>query len=275
MTQRHTHRGLALITALLAGWAASASFADEAAEKEAEAPKAPPLNIGGIDREGATVRGMVKYIGKKSASKKGLDMSADPVCHAAHDKPVPRYSDRVYGTNGEHTVLQNVFVWVSKGIDPKDVPAPEGTAVIDQHGCIYVPRVSGMRTGQTLEIRNSDKTNHNVHGYLGRRTLFNDASPPGSTIRKKLDKPQVVTLKCDVHPWMGAHVRVLEHPFFAVTQADGTFVIRGLKPGKYEVSVWHEYTRYVPDNASVTVEVAAGETGEVDFTYDRRTRWRR
>ena len=38
-------------------------------------------------------------------------------------------------------------------------------------------------------------------------------------------------VKCDVHPWMNCQFRVFDHPFFAATKEDGTFVISGLPPG--------------------------------------------
>ena len=41
----------------------------------------------------------------------------------------------------------------------------------------------------------------------------------------------MVPFKCDVHRWMTAFVGVLDHPFFAVTGADGSFELKGLPPG--------------------------------------------
>jgi hypothetical protein len=76
-----------------------------------------------------------------------------------------------------------------------------------------------------------------------------------------------IPVKCDVHPWMNAYIHVLDHPYFAVTQQDGTFEIKGLPPGDYEVSVWHEFPKFTPDKASVPVKVEAGKAAEVTFTY--------
>ena len=56
------------------------------------------------------------------------------------------------------------------------------------------------------------------------------------------DKPELgVKLACSVHPWMVAYVSVLENPFFAVTDKDGKFVIKGELPdGKYTVEAFHQ-----------------------------------
>ena len=66
--------------------------------------------------------------------------------------------------------------------------------------------------------------------------------------------------KCSIHPWMTAWAGVLDHPFFAVTKADGTFEIRGLPPGKYTIAAWHGKVGTVEK----VIEVKASTT--VDFT---------
>ena len=73
-----------------------------------------------------------------------------------------------------------------------------------------------------------------------------------------------------MHPWMSSYVHVLEHPFFDVTGADGTFTIQGLPPGEYELTVLHESSQLEPTPATVDVKVEAGEKKEVEFTYQPR-----
>jgi len=65
-----------------------------------------------------------------------------------------------------------------------------------------------------------------------------------------------------VHPWMGAWVGVMEHPFFQVTGPDGAFTLAGLPAGSYEIEVRHETlgVRRLPvtlgEGEQVTVEVS-------------------
>jgi hypothetical protein len=72
----------------------------------------------------------------------------------------------------------------------------------------------------------------------------------------------MVPFKCDVHGWMNAYVGVLDHPFFAVTDADGKFDIKGLPPGTYTIEAWHE------KGGTVTQSVTIGnsESKDINFT---------
>jgi hypothetical protein len=76
--------------------------------------------------------------------------------------------------------------------------------------------------------------------------------------------PEVmVPFKCDVHGWMNAYVGVLNHPYFAVTSASGTFTLKGLPPGTYTIEAWHEKL----GAQTQSVSVAASETKDIAFTF--------
>ena len=81
-----------------------------------------------------------------------------------------------------------------------------------------------------------------AHAYQGKKTLLNRAQPPGGReISVALPTgADVVQIKCDVHPWMLAHVVMSPSPYFAVTGADGRFQIEGVPVGTWKVEAWHE-----------------------------------
>jgi hypothetical protein len=70
-------------------------------------------------------------------------------------------------------------------------------------------------------------------------------------------------VKCNQHAWMRAYVHVLNHPFYAVTGDEGSFEIKGLPPGNYEIEAMHEQYGAMTQ----TVEVAANQTAATEFTY--------
>jgi hypothetical protein len=127
----------------------------------------------------------------------------------------------------------------------------------------------GIVAGQPLTILNSDSTLHNVNVKPVKNKGFNQGMPvKGMKLEQKFAEAEMsIPFKCDVHPWMGATVHVVSHPFFAVTQQDGTFEITGLPAGKYTISVTHEFSRFAPDKEAQEVEVAEGKTAELTFTY--------
>ncbi|MFN8854847.1 MAG: carboxypeptidase-like regulatory domain-containing protein, partial [Planctomycetaceae bacterium] len=58
---------------------------------------------------------------------------------------------------------------------------------------------------------------------------------------------------------------ILDHPFMAVSDANGKFEIEGLPAGKHEFTVWHEKKGYL--DKKLVVEVKAGESKSVDLKY--------
>jgi hypothetical protein len=122
-----------------------------------------------------------------------------------------------------------------------------------------------MRTGQKLEILNSDPTLHNIHATPKSNSEFNTGQPiQGMKTEHTFNSQEVmVPFKCDVHGWMNAYVGVLDHPYFAVTGPDGKFSLKGLPPGTYTVEAWHE--KLGATTQSVTL--AAKETKDVSFTF--------
>ena len=186
------------------------------------------------------VSGTITFEG--SAPKmKPLRMDADPVC-VANNEVKPRKEWLILGKdNGVKNML--VYVKESKsGSLSKNYDAPKDAAVIDQKGCVYVPHVLGIMTGQQLDILNSDGTLHNIHALPKVNKEFNKAMPRSKKLMSvKFDKSEdPFKIKCDVHPWMGAYLGVFDHPYFAVTDDSGSYTISGLPAGKYVIEAWHE-----------------------------------
>ncbi len=226
--------------------------------------------------EGGTIQGVVKFEGRRAA-RAPIRMEADQYCVGYYrDKDAPAREMFVFGSEFEDgsAALVNVLVYVSKGLEGQSFETPADAAEVDQHGCMYLPHVLALQAGQPLHILNSDNTLHNVKMTSSRNGAFNESMPvKGMVLEKRLDRPEMaVNLKCDVHPWMGAYLHVFEHPYFAVTGEDGSFTIEGLPAGEYEITVWHEFDRFTPTAAAITVNVAEDETSEANFTYQPPSR---
>ena len=208
------------------------------------------------------IQGEISFDGK-APKMKSLRMDADPVC-VANNTVVPR---REWLILDENNGIKNVLVFVKESSNKSlegEFNAPENPAVIDQNGCVYVPHVLGVMVGQKLDILNSDGTLHNIHALPRVNKEFNKAMPRSKKrMTVQFDKSEApFKVKCDVHPWMGAFIGVFEHPYFAVTDDDGSYVISGLEPGDYVIEAWHE--RLGSQTANVTVGDSAA-----NFTFKK------
>jgi hypothetical protein len=232
---------------------------DSGAESEvALTPYTPKGNEGSIT-------GVVSFSGPAPAPKP-ISMDQDPVCAQTGEGAVAE--DVV--VSGDK--LQNVFVYIKEGkvgdraLAAYSFPAPGEPQVLDQKGCRYVPHVIGIQTRQTLNVLNSDATSHNVNVDAKLNGKFNQGQPNGAPpiIKQFARNETLIPVKCNQHPWMRAYIGVLSHPFFSVSGQDGRFEIKGVPPGTYTVTAWHE--KY-PQGQTMTVTVPPSAGAEANFSF--------
>jgi plastocyanin len=207
-----------------------------------------------------TIRGTIRFAGKKPAGKV-ISLDADPLCAKLHPGGTITEDGMVVGADGG---LGNVFVYVKTGLEGKRFAPPETAAVINQKGCRFAPRVMGIQTTQTLRVTNSDPVTHNIHPQPEKNRDWNQSQAPDDPpLLRRFAVPEVmIRVKCNVHNWMRAWIGVVDHPYFAVTGADGAFSLKNVPPGTYTVAVWQE--QLGESEQTVTVE-ASGES-EITFT---------
>ena len=121
-------------------------------------------------------------------------------------------------------------------------------------GSVAAPTGGSSKRGVELIVVNSDDVLHNVHGFDEReRTAFNVASVPATTIANRIRRPGIYEVRCDVHSWMSAWIVIEEHPYVALSDAQGEFKITEVPPGDYELRIWHEGLGEVLRDVSVRV----------------------
>lgn len=209
-----------------------------------------------------TLSGSIHFEGAPP-ERKPIKMSADETCKKQHTAAVLS-EDVIVGSSGG---LKNVFVSVKSGLVGKPFAVPAGAVVLDQKGCMYSPHVWGVVANQTVRIRNSDPTLHNVHGIpASGNDEFNVGMPrQDMEITRVFKEAGAVRFKCDVHPWMLSFGHVMTHPFFAVSDDNGAYAIENLPPGQYVVEAWQE--KLGAQNATITVGEGGATTQTLDFTF--------
>jgi hypothetical protein len=241
----------------------SVSFAFFLAGCQSQPPQAPPAastpSAPAVSVDPSTAGSIVGTIAFKGAAPKAptLDMSQDPAC-----PPEPQPSEALAVKNGK---LANVFVYVKDGLPAGSFPAPGEPAVLDQKGCRYIPHVMGLMIGQQFKVLNSDIAQHNVHPMPASNPQWNESQmPSGQPITKNFAHAEkMVPIQCNQHPWMRAYVNVMQHPYFAVSAADGTFEIENLPPGEYTLAAVHEKL----GEQTLKVKVGPKESAKTAFTF--------
>lgn len=207
---------------------------------------------------GGTVTGKVTYTGTP-AKPKPIDMSKEPSCAAQHSTPQLTES----AVTGPGNTLEYVVVYISEGAPPES-SAASTPATFDQKGCHYAPHVLAFQVNQELKVVNSDQTSHNIHPLAKINREWNKSQPPGTPpFSEKYDKPEFISVKCNIHPWMHGYFAVLTTSHYAVSDGNGDFKLPNLPPGKYTLTAWHE--SYGTQTQEVTI--AGSETKTVNFVF--------
>lgn len=233
---------------------------------------------------GGSIHGRVTFDGAPPSLQ--LMVTSDQSVCRHHDGRVASPRLQVSPEGG----VANTVVYLKRVDRGKPLSALQAPMLLDQVGCLYEPFVQVMPHKGELTLVNSDPLNHNVHARQdGHRDPFNYAMPNSAwpekqTIRKRMIRPGLVSISCDVHLWMNAYLWVVEHPYYAVTDAEGRFELKDVPAGEYELALWHagwEATlerdsqgqiagyRYAdPIEQMIEVTVAAGESAAADFVLN-------
>ena len=170
---------------------------------------------------------------------------------------------RVLDRNG--APLADAVVFVEAVPPGATLPTPAATQVMDQINKQFVPRVLPVMVGTAVRFPNHDQIHHHVYSFSKAKTfeipLYKDEPAPPIVF----DQLGAVTLGCNIHEWMRGVVLVLPTPLFAVTGADGTFVLRALPEGRSRIAAWHEGARRGIEESAREVEVGAA-TAPLPFT---------
>ena len=219
-------------------------------------PDARPTNT-------AEITGRVNFRGDKPKLQL-IDMSGDPVCASEQE-------EMVYAQDGDvnnNGTLPNAFVYIKSGSGNLSVPAPHNSVILTQRGCMYEPHVLGVMVGQPLQIVTPDPTTHNVHVTPKINKEWNVTQEPGSpSIMKIFTQPEImIPVHCNIHPWMKAYIGVVSNPYYAVTDSQGSFSIKGVPAGEYTLEAWT--ASFGTQEQRITVR--SGESSNITFTFAPR-----
>ena len=250
-----------------AGKAAAAPSSTETPASGGTAPAAAPVKAEGW----GTLKGTVTFDGTPPAA--GVIQAVgkaekDPEVCA---KTTPIMSEKLVVNSGTKGV-RNVFVYLQRPTAVNEEAKKAALAnhpEFDQKNCTYIPRALAVMTGQTVTLKSSDPTNHNVNFQL-KNLNQNPLIAPGTTKDITPDSAERAPgpVSCSIHPWMLAYWLVLDHPYFAVTDENGNFEIKNAPAGTQKVVVWQEATGYVTAASGDSVNIKPNDTTTQNFKID-------
>lgn len=251
--------GVLLIVTVMGLSRESSAPVEESPVVETAAPVTTPVESAQVVATPGTLTlsGVVSYSGVLPPREK---LRLPPGCAQGEV-----YSNQILVNNGK---VENVLVRIVKGQETLSVPpVPTAAVEMDQKHCQYHPRVAGVRVGQPVTFINSDPIFHNVRSLTQQNQKFNMAMPKLNQRETKVfTKPELfLQAKCSVHPWMGAYIAVMEHPFFNVTDSKGSFEIKNLAPGTYTIEAWHE----IFGTLQQEVNLLEGRPAAIEFKFQK------
>jgi hypothetical protein len=204
------------------------------------------------------VRGTVSVTG---------DIPEDSLVHPTSD--VTTCGAELQNTTIDHNgpLLAGAVVWLDGVRAGKPLPLVRRYDIINE-GCLVQPRVQAAVVGGTLNVRSRDPVTHRTRLVRAGETkpvALVTETDEGQVVPldHALEVPGQIEIRCDQHPWTRGYIAVFDHPYFAVTTANGDFELDSVPPGKYTLKVWHE--RLGTMSREVTVSGGGTATADVEL----------
>ncbi|MFN2397587.1 MAG: carboxypeptidase regulatory-like domain-containing protein [Gemmatimonadaceae bacterium] len=127
--------------------------------------------------------------------------------------------------------------------------------------------MQGAIVGGTLNVKNSDRTQHRTRFLDARRSIraVVRQSDAGQVVPLPgvLEHPGIIEIRCDLHPWTRGWIMVYEHPYFVLTDRTGSFEIDSIPSGRYRLVAWHARL----GRSEQDVDVKPGESLRIQIQF--------
>lgn len=165
---------------------------------------------------------------------------------------------------------ENVVVYIETV--PGEPKPPTDTVEIDQKKLVFIPHVVAVVKGTTVKFKNGDPLLHNIFWNASADGSYSATNlgtwGQGDSRKYTFDKLGYVGLLCNIHPDMEGFILVLQNPYFAVVGKEGTYEIKNVPPGQYNLKTWYPKPKKLKSkSAPVTVET--GKAANVDFSLGK------
>ncbi|MFM2347000.1 MAG: hypothetical protein RL654_1753 [Pseudomonadota bacterium] len=120
----------------------------------------------------------------------------------------------------------------------------------------FEPGVLVVQTGTLVDFPNQDTVRHHVYSFSPIKTFEIKLYAGRPAVPVLFDRAGVITLGCNIHDQMVAHVVVVDTPLFGRTDADGRLVLE-VPAGEHRLKAWHPDMREGLDLQAQPLRVGA------------------
>ena len=209
-------------------------------------------------KDGGSVVGNVKYMGDLTTLS--LNLYADFELPETSKTTTEKLIVSMINHGIKYAVVSITDITRGK---KKAIPAIH--PIIDQQRNNFIPNVTAIPAGTTIDILNGDEELHTVHTRTIKNQPFNLGTTYKQRISKTFEYPETIKLTCDLHKKSYAWVVVLDNPYFDITDRNGYFEICDIPPGTYKFQVWHEELGKLEKE----VKINPKELSNIEFVYSQ------
>lgn len=141
-------------------------------------------------------------------------------------------------TDNKNKPLSNAVVYILPLVKKAQNSTPK-KITIQQRNKAFQPYVSVFQKGTIATFLNRDPVKHHVYSFSKPKKfeikLYSGKPPKTITF----NQPGMVTFGCNIHDQMLAYAFVVDTPYYALSNAQGKAVLKGVPNGQFLLKVQH------------------------------------
>ena len=166
--------------------------------------------------------------------------------------------------------VADVAVYAMRLDGLNDLPAPTGSATMDQIDRQFVPHLLVVQTGTPVEFPNSDTVAHHVYSFSHPNKFIlpmykGEQHPPVT-----FEHSGVVTLGCNIHDHMHGYILIVDSTAFTKTNEYGHASLSLKSAEEYAINIWSPRIRDRDEFLSKALVTPGEPDSEVIFSLAKK-----